>query len=87
MNYVYILRCGDNSLYTGWTNDPEKRLAAHQSGKGSRYTRARLPVEMVYLETCVSKQAAMSREYEIKQLSHPVKLQMIETYQKGKEKK
>ena len=55
MNYVYMLRCGDGSLYTGWTNDLEKRVMTHQLGLGGKYTRSRLPVELVYFEECESK--------------------------------
>ena len=69
MNYVYILRCRDGSLYTGWTNDLEKRLKAHNSGSASKYTRTRLPAELVYFEEWESKEAAMSREWHIKRLS------------------
>ena len=76
-NYIYILRCADGTLYTGWTNDLEKRLAAHQSGKGCKYTRARLPVELVYSERFDTKQAAMRREWEIKQLTREEKLALI----------
>ena len=61
-SYVYVLRCGDGSLYTGWTNDLEQRLAAHQSGKGAKYTRGRLPIEMVYFEEMPDKSAALKRE-------------------------
>ncbi len=77
-NYIYILRCADGTLYTGWTNDPEKRLAAHQAGKGGKYTRARLPVELVYSERFDTKQEAMRREWEIKQLTREEKLKLIE---------
>lgn len=77
MNYVYILRCGDGSFYTGWTNDLEKRVKAHQSGKGAKYTRAHEPVELVYHECFEEKSAAMRREYEIKQLSRTEKLALI----------
>lgn len=75
--YVYMLRCGDGSLYTGWTNDPEKRLREHQAGRGSRYTRAHLPVELIYLEEYNSKEEAMAREYAIKQLSRKEKLALL----------
>ena len=78
-NYIYILRCADGTLYTGWTNDLEKRLAAHQSGKGGKYTRARLPVEMVYAERFDTKREAMRREWEIKQLTREEKLKLIES--------
>ncbi|MGE4588116.1 MAG: GIY-YIG nuclease family protein [Acidaminococcaceae bacterium] len=67
-SYVYVLRCGDGSLYTGWTNDLKQRLAAHQSGKGAKYTRGRLPIEMVYYEEVADKSAALQRENEIKKL-------------------
>ena len=78
MNYVYMLRCRDGSLYTGWTNDLEKRLKAHNSGVASKYTRARLPAELVYFEEWESKEAAMSREWHIKRLSREEKLKLIE---------
>ena len=77
MNYVYILRCRDGSLYTGWTNDLEKRLKAHNSGTASKYTRTRLPAELVYFEDWESKEAAMSREWHIKQLTRDEKLKLI----------
>jgi len=77
MNYTYILRCGDGTLYTGWTNDLEKRLAAHQSGKGCKYTRVRLPVELAYYECHDTKAEAMRREWQIKQLTRQEKLRMI----------
>ena len=67
MNYVYILRCNDDSLYTGWTNNLEKRIKAHSDGKGAKYTRARVPVELVYFEVFEDKIEAMKREYAIKQ--------------------
>ena len=78
MNYVYMLRCRDGSLYTGWTNDLEKRLKAHNSGSASKYTRTRLPAELVYFEEWESKEAAMSREWHIKRLSSADKLKLIE---------
>ena len=78
MNYVYILRCRDDSLYTGWTNDLEKRLAAHNAGTGSKYTRARRPVSLVYLEELDSKSQALRREAQIKALSRAEKLALIE---------
>ena len=77
MNYVYILRCGDGSLYTGWTNDLEKRVKAHSSGRGAKYTRTHLPVELVYSEQLDTKEAAMSREWHIKRLSHAETLRLI----------
>lgn len=75
--YIYILRCGDDSLYTGWTNNVAKRVAGHRAGKGAKYTRSRLPVELVYRETCVSKQKALRREREIKNCSHTEKIVLI----------
>lgn len=77
MNYVYILRCNDNSLYTGWTNNLEKRVKAHSNGKGAKYTKARLPVELVYFEEYENKVEAMRREYSIKQLKRKEKLMLI----------
>lgn len=77
VNYVYLLECGDGSFYCGWTNNLPKRLAAHQSGKGGKYTRSHLPVHLVYYETADSKEAAMRREAAIKKLTHTQKLQLI----------
>lgn len=77
MNYTYILRCGDGSLYTGWTNDLDRRLAVHSAGRGGRYTRARLPVELVYWESFETKGEAMSRERAVKGLSRGEKLALI----------
>ncbi len=79
MNYVYILKCADNTLYTGWTNNLEKRLKAHSTGKGAKYTKARLPVELVYYEEFEGKIEAMRREYQIKQLNRKEKLKLINT--------
>ena len=78
-SYVYVLRCGDGSLYTGWTNDLEQRLAAHQSGKGAKYTRGRLPIEMVYFEEMPDKSAALKRENELKKLKKTEKELLIKT--------
>ena len=77
MNYVYILKCNDDSFYTGWTNNLEKRIKAHNNGKGAKYTRARLPVEIVHYEEFEDKTDAMKREYQIKQLSRKEKLELI----------
>ena len=77
MNYVYILKCSDNTLYTGWTNNLDKRIKTHSEGKGAKYTRARLPVEIVYFEEFDDKIKAMKREYEIKQLNRVEKLKLI----------
>jgi len=77
VNLVYILRCGDGTLYTGWTNDLEKRLKAHAAGKGGKYTRSRLPVELVYTERFATAQEARSREWHIKRLTRDQKLRLI----------
>ena len=76
-NYTYILRCSDGSLYTGWTNHLERRVTAHQSGRGAKYTKSRRPVELVYWEKFSTKAEAMSREAAIKQLSRKDKLALI----------
>ena len=78
MNYTYILKCTDETLYCGWTNDLEKRLKAHNSGKGAKYTRSRLPVALVYYEEFETAQEAQKREYQIKNLSRKEKLKLIE---------
>lgn len=75
--YVYILECSDGSLYTGWTTDIDARVATHNSGKGAKYTRARLPVKLIYLEEFGDKQTAQAREREIKKLSREDKLVLI----------
>ena len=76
-NYTYILRCSDGTFYTGWTNDLEKRLKAHNDGTASKYTRARRPVELIYFEVFETKQEAMSREYAIKHISREEKQRLI----------
>lgn len=76
--YVYLLRCADGTLYTGYTDDPVRRTKVHNTGKGAKYTRARLPVELVYQEACADESAALRREYEIKQLTRVQKLKLIE---------
>ena len=78
MNYfTYILRCNDGTLYTGWTTDLKRRLTEHNKGIGSKYTRMRLPVELVYFEAFNTKQEAQKREYAIKQLSKKQKERLI----------
>lgn len=77
MCYVYILQCSDNTLYTGWTNNLNKRLEVHSKGKGAKYTRCRLPVKLVYFEEFSDKISAQKREYEIKQMSRKAKLQLL----------
>jgi len=76
MFFVYILRCNDNTLYTGWTTDLNRRLKCHNSGKGAKYTR--LPVEIVHYENLPDKSSALKRECEIKKLSRSEKLILIE---------
>lgn len=77
MHYVYILECGDNTLYAGYTNDLEKRIKVHNQGIGAKYTRARLPVKLVYSEQFDNKSDAMKREYSIKQLTRKQKEELI----------
>lgn len=81
MNFVYILKCSDNTLYTGYTNNLNKRLETHNSGQGAKYTRGRLPVKIVYYEQFETKNEAMKREYYIKQLSREEKMKLIEKFQ------
>lgn len=76
MNYAYLVRCSDGSLYAGWTNDVEKRLKSHNAGTGAKYTRARLPVTLAYLETFDTKSEAMKREAALKKLTHQQKEQL-----------
>ena len=75
---VYVLQCGDGSLYTGISTDVDRRLEEHRSGKGAKYTRSRGPLELVYREVCTDKSAALRRELEIKALSRTEKLKLIE---------
>lgn len=77
MNYIYIVECSDGSLYTGWTNNVEKRLKAHNEGKGAKYTKGRGPVKLVHVEEFATKEEAMRREYEIKQMSREEKKRLI----------
>lgn len=76
-NCVYILLCSDNTLYTGWTNDLENRISAHNAGAGAKYTKARLPVKLVYSEVLGSKSQALKREIEIKRLSRKKKIELF----------
>ena len=77
MYYTYIVECADRSLYTGYTTDVKARIRKHNSGKGAKYTRSRLPVKLVYYEEYETKHEAMSREYYIKQMSRNSKLDLI----------
>ena len=78
--YLYILRCGDGTLYTGITNDIEKRLEAHRTGKGAKYTRGRGPLELVYRESCATHSDALKREAAVKKLTRQQKEQLIGEY-------
>ena len=73
MNYCYMLRCADGSLYTGWTTDPQRRLRAHNAGRGAKYTRSRL----VYVEECATKEVAMSREWHLNHLTKEEKEALV----------
>ena len=84
--YLYILRCRDDTLYTGITTDVEKRLEAHRSGKGAKYTRGRGPLELAYREACGTHSDALKREYQIKQLSRQEKQNLIERWRAAPEK-
>lgn len=77
-NYVYMVCCADGSLYTGWTNDLEKRVRMHNAGKGAKYTKSRLPVKLVYHEIYEDRIQAMKREAAIKKLTRRDKLKLIE---------
>lgn len=77
MYYLYILKCGDSSLYTGITNDIEKRLTAHRIGKGSKYVRSHLPFQLIYQEKYDTKEEACKREFEIKHWSRIQKIQTL----------
>jgi len=80
-SFVYLLRCRDGSLYAGWSTDPSRREKVHNSGRGAKYTRSRLPVELVYCERCADKNEGLRREYELKQMTHAQKLRLIESEQ------
>ena len=77
MNYTYIVRCSDGTYYTGWTNDIEKRMKAHNEGKGAKYTKTRRPVVLMYYESFQTKEEAMRREWEIKQLKRGEKEKLM----------
>ena len=85
MYFAYLVRCADGTLYSGYTTDLQKRLAAHNSGKGAKYTRSRLPVELVWWEECETREAAMSREWHVKRLSRAEKLKLAENFHPEKE--
>jgi len=77
VHYAYVLRCSDGTFYTGYTTDVERRVREHDAGEGAKYTRGRTPVELVHVEEFDTKSAAMSREYEIKQLSRARKERLV----------
>lgn len=77
MNYTYLLQCADRTLYCGWTNHLEKRLKAHNEGKGAKYTKPRRPVTLVYYEEFETREEAMKREAAIKKLSRKDKLELV----------
>ena len=78
--YLYILRCGDGTFYTGITTNVDKRLAVHRAGKGAKYTRGRAPLELVYCETCEGHSHALKREWEVKALSRDQKQLLIQNF-------
>lgn len=78
--YCYILKCADGTFYTGWSTDPQRRLAQHNAGKGSRYTRSRRPVRLVYIEEQPDRSSAMRREASIKQLQHAQKQALADMF-------
>ena len=77
MNYTYMVRCADGTLYTGWTTDLEKRIKAHNAGKGAKYTKNRAPVRLVYYEEYETKQEALKREYAIKHMTRRAKEELL----------
>ena len=78
MYYTYILKCADGSLYCGWTTDIEQRVRAHNTGRGSKYTRSRLPVSLFYVETLETRTEAMKRECALKKLSRSEKMALAQ---------
>ncbi|KAB1434297.1 GIY-YIG nuclease family protein [Candidatus Galacturonibacter soehngenii] len=77
MNYTYIVKCKDETFYTGWTNDLDKRIEAHNKKKGAKYTKSRVPVTLMYYEEFKTKEEAMKREYEIKKLNRKQKERLM----------
>ena len=84
-HYTYLVRCADGSLYCGYSTDPVRRAAVHNSGRGAKYTRARRPVTLVYTEEFATKKEAMRRECEIKKLRHDAKAALVAMYERKKE--
>ena len=85
MHYVYLVRCADNTLYCGWTTNLEKRIHAHNSGQGAKYTRSRRPVQLIYAEEYLEKHEALSREWHLKHLCREEKLRLAETACAGRQ--
>ena len=83
MNYTYMVRCRDGSLYTGWTTDIEKRVKAHNEGKGAKYTHSRRPVRLAYYEAFETKEEAMKREYAIKHMNKAAKEKLVKENKNG----
>lgn len=83
MNYTYIVKCSDGSLYTGWTNNLEKRMGDHNAGKGAKYTKSRRPVTLVYYEEYGTKEEAMKREYAIKHMTRKKKEALLAEKKQG----
>ncbi len=79
MHYAYMVRCADNTIYSGYSTDPLRREKTHNSGKGAKYTRNRLPVELIYIEVLKNKSEAMKREWALKQLTHKQKEELVNT--------
>jgi putative endonuclease len=79
VHHVYVLSCADGTFYTGYTTDVQRRVAEHNAGEGAKYTRGRTPVEVVHTESFETRSAALSREYEIKQLSRTDKEHLVES--------
>lgn len=77
-SYIYIVRCSDGTLYTGWTTDIARRVREHNAGKGAKYTKSRRPVSLVYSEEFDTKEEAMRREYEIKHMSRKKKCGLLD---------
>ena len=77
MHFVYIVRCADGTLYTGYARNPEKRAEAHNNGHGAKYTARRLPVSLVYSEECTSRSATLKREHQVKSLTRAEKLTLL----------
>ena len=77
MNYAYLVRCSDNSLYAGWTNNIERRIKSHNDGTGAKYTKSRRPVTLAYLEEFETKSEAMKREAALKKMTHKQKEELV----------